>query len=332
MRDVTVGEVLPELHVVAPDRQRRWTVLPRAALTIPHLIVLFGLSIAAFVVLVIGWFGALALGRLPDWCARFLAGYLAWTIRTAAYLYLVTDTYPPFTWAPVGIELPPTTRLNRAAVLFRIVLGFPAAVVLTVVSFGWAVLAFFFWLITLVAGRTPGPVRDAGIALLRYDLRAYAYFYLLSPAYPKHLLRSAGAGRTLLIVLVVLGAIGYPGAITAEVLTADTTQPASISPRSSVVVVSLNAQATPANAPEINAAIVSTLQALPHVRSVVYNSPEQSFEKAKQVFADDPKLEQLLTPQAFSPLYLVTVDDPSAVAHVESVAKSLTGVAQVESR
>ena len=30
------GEVLPELDVFPPQRQRRWTVLPRALLAIPH--------------------------------------------------------------------------------------------------------------------------------------------------------------------------------------------------------------------------------------------------------------------------------------------------------
>lgn len=320
-----ISEALPELHIVTPDRQRRWTVLLRAVLTIPHLIVLFALAIAAMPVLVISWFGALVLGRLPGWCAEFLTGYLAWTIRTTAYLYLLTDTYPPFGWAPVGIALPAPGRLNRLAVLFRLVLGFPVAIVLLVAGYGWAMLAFFFWLLTLIFGRTPVPVRDAGIALLRYDLRVYAYTYLLTPAYPKHLLRLPTGGRTLLIILIVLGALGYPATVTAEVLASPLPLTQSVHYRP-VLDVTLKQAGTPG----VNDDIVRALQALPHVESVVYNSPEQSYEQAKRVFADDPNLVRTLGPEDFSPLYQVTVDDESALAHIEAVAKGLPGVDRVQ--
>lgn len=322
---VELGEALPELHIATPDRQRRWTVLLRAVLTIPHLIVLFALAIAAMPVLVIGWFGALVLGRLPGWCAEFLTGYVAWTIRTTAYLYLLTDTYPPFGWTPVGIGLPSPGRLNRLAVLFRLVLGFPAAIVLLVASYGWAMLAFFFWLLTLVLGRTPVPIRDAGVALLRYDLRVYAYTYLLTPAYPKHLLRLPTGGRTLLIILIVLGALGYPATITAEVLATPLSLTQTVHYRPV-----LDVMLKQADASEINDNVVRALQALPHVESVVYNSPEQSYEQAKRVFADDSDLVQTLKPEDFPPLYQVTVDDESAVAHIEAVAKSLPGVDRVQ--
>ncbi len=55
-----------------------------------------GARVAAFVVTVIGWFGALFTGRLPVFAADFLTGYLRWLARVYAYLYLLTDVYPPF--------------------------------------------------------------------------------------------------------------------------------------------------------------------------------------------------------------------------------------------
>jgi cell division protein FtsX len=186
-------------------------------------------------------------------------------------------------------------------------------------------LAFFFWLLTLVLGRTPVPVRDAGVALLRYDLRVYAYTYLLTPAYPKHLLRLPTGGRTLLIILIVLGALGYPATITAEVLTTPLPLTQTV-PYRPVLDVMLKQ----ADAPDINDNVVRALHALPHVESVVYNSPEQSYEQAKRVFADDSDLVRTLKPEDFPPLYQVTVDDDSAVAHIEAVAKSLPGVDRVQ--
>jgi hypothetical protein len=183
-------EVLPELDIFPPQRQRRWTVLLRALLAIPQSIAVVALGIAAIVVMIIGWFGALALGRLPAWCAEFLGGYLRYATRVTAYLYLLVDTYPPFEWSPqhypVSVQLAPE-RLNRAAVLFRLILYIPAALMSRFLGIGWAILAVFFWLTVLILGRMPRPVFDATAAVLRYTMRAQAYYMMLTSAYPKWL-------------------------------------------------------------------------------------------------------------------------------------------------
>lgn len=70
------GEWLPVLDIIEPTRQRRLTVLVRPLLLVPHLIVLVLLYIAAVFTVVVGWFAALVLGRLPQPVFRFLAGYV----------------------------------------------------------------------------------------------------------------------------------------------------------------------------------------------------------------------------------------------------------------
>ncbi|HEY0805256.1 MAG TPA: DUF4389 domain-containing protein [Pseudonocardiaceae bacterium] len=220
-----MGEFLPELDIQIPERQRRLTVLVRLILLIPQDIALFFLSIAAGVVLVLGWFGALFLGRLPYWAAEFLSGYLAYYIRVYAYEFLLVDRYPPFRWRPddypVVIRLQ-SGRLNRVAVFFRIILVIPAAIVTDVLLAGWGVLSFFIWLIVLIIGRMPKPLAGAGYALLRYVFRTQAYFMLLTSAYPKRLfgdnptepatpehrplVLSEGA-RAMLVVFIVLGVL-----------------------------------------------------------------------------------------------------------------------------
>lgn len=227
-------EFLPELDIRAPERQRRWTVLLRVILLIPHFIWLALVDIAVTVVLVISWFGALFLGRLPVWSFRFLGGYLAYYARVYAYFYLLVDRYPPFAWTapehPVQIWLQPG-RLNRLAVFFRIILAIPAIIIVDVTSAGWGVLAFFIWLIVLIIGRTPRPVFGATAAVARYGFRFQAYFMMLSSAYPKRLfgdrpddpryagppqsdtrplLPSSGA-RALLIIFIVLGVFAEVG-------------------------------------------------------------------------------------------------------------------------
>jgi len=76
--------------------RRRLTVLIRAFLVIPHLLVLCFVSVAALVVLGIAWFAALITGRWPDRMRDFAVGWLRWTFRAQAYVLLVTDVFPPF--------------------------------------------------------------------------------------------------------------------------------------------------------------------------------------------------------------------------------------------
>jgi hypothetical protein len=220
------SERLPQLDIPAPVRQRRLTVLLRALLLIPQWIALFFLGIAAFVVMVVGWFAALVLGRLPSSIAGFLTGYLGYNTRVMASTGLLVDRYPPFALRapedyPVQVEVTPVP-LNRLAVFFRILLMIPAAIINGVVTTGWSTLAFFVWLVALVLGRMPEPLFQSTAAILRYQMRLSAYIMMLASAYPKRLFgdaaapdgagRSAtrpllvgGAGKVLLVVFIVFG-------------------------------------------------------------------------------------------------------------------------------
>src|SRR6516162_5698430 len=80
-----------------PIPQSRVTVLFRLLLVIPHVIVLWALSVAAEVIVIIGWFAALFIGRLPAFAADYLTGFLRWQTRVYGYLTLLTHVYPPFT-------------------------------------------------------------------------------------------------------------------------------------------------------------------------------------------------------------------------------------------
>src|SRR4051812_16936665 len=44
----------------------------RLVLAVPHLVMLWALTVAAYVVVILGWFGALVTGRLPDWAGEYL--------------------------------------------------------------------------------------------------------------------------------------------------------------------------------------------------------------------------------------------------------------------
>lgn len=192
-------EFLPELDMPDPGRQRRLTVLLRWLLLIPQFIAVFVLGVGAFFTVIVGWFAALFTGRLPAGVARYLGAFVAYETRVHASSMLLVDRYPPFALRPaapypVRIELRPGP-LNRLAVFFRIILMIPAAIVQGLVTSGWYALGFFIWLITLVLGRMPRPLFEAGAATLRYSMRFNAYTFMLTSAYPKRLFGDGDAPK-----------------------------------------------------------------------------------------------------------------------------------------
>jgi Domain of unknown function (DUF4389) len=85
----------------AKQELNRWLPLVKWLLAIPHYIVLFFLSIAAVVVVVIAWFAILFTGRYPRGLFEFVLGVLRWANRVTGYAFvLVTDRYPPFRLSP----------------------------------------------------------------------------------------------------------------------------------------------------------------------------------------------------------------------------------------
>ena len=91
------GEYPINFEVRYPDKLNRWKVAIWKIITsIPHIIILFFLSLAAFVVIVIAWFAILFTGRYPRGLHTFVVGVLRWSLRVQAYTYSLTDDYPPF--------------------------------------------------------------------------------------------------------------------------------------------------------------------------------------------------------------------------------------------
>ncbi|HEX3493586.1 MAG TPA: DUF4389 domain-containing protein [Streptosporangiaceae bacterium] len=178
-----------QLIAAGPAKQRRLTVAFRLILAIPQGFVLFFLGVAAGVVAFLGWWGALFMGRLPNFAVSYLSGYIRWYVRFYGYVLLLTDDYPPFSFAddpayPVVIAIPPAGRLNRFAVFFRFILFIWADIVAGLVSAGagW-IVAFIAWLITLITGKLPTPLHLAYTAVLRYQTRFYCYTWMLTPTY-----------------------------------------------------------------------------------------------------------------------------------------------------
>ena len=89
-----------QVDIPYPDVKKdlnRWMPLFKWILVIPHLIVLLLIFIAVVVCSVFAWFAILFTGQYPKRIFDFVEGFLRWSLRVNAYVFLLTtDEYPPF--------------------------------------------------------------------------------------------------------------------------------------------------------------------------------------------------------------------------------------------
>jgi len=214
-----------------PTERNRLTAALRIIWVIPQAFVLLFVFIAAFFVLVFGWFGALFTGRLPTFASELLSGAIRWSTRVSGYAFFLTDEYPPFSLDddpayPIKISIPAGGDLNRLAVLFRIILVIPASIVSSVVGSGVFLIAVASWATITFTGKQPAPLYEAIRVVTRYHMRVSGYFSMLTAEYPWGVmgetsaalpgsadadtgwdLRLSPAGRTTMVVVIVLGII-----------------------------------------------------------------------------------------------------------------------------
>lgn len=92
------GPYPAQLELPAPKEHNRWLVAFRPILVIPQAIVVWGLGIVWGFSTVIAWFAILFTGEYPEGLYRFGTHILQWTTRVEAYLLLLHDEYPPFSF------------------------------------------------------------------------------------------------------------------------------------------------------------------------------------------------------------------------------------------
>lgn len=94
------GSYPVELELAAPQQQSRWKTAFRIILAIPALILANVLQNVMQVVAFIGWFAALATGRMPQGMRDFQAYGLRYTMQTYGYAFLLTERYPTLAGGP----------------------------------------------------------------------------------------------------------------------------------------------------------------------------------------------------------------------------------------
>lgn len=105
------GSYSVDLEIDSLTQQSRWITGFRLPLAIPALIVEVGLSMLLVVAAFLGWFAALATGRMPRGLRNLGAYSLRYTAESYGYLYLLTERYPhsspPVEPPPAGVDAIP---------------------------------------------------------------------------------------------------------------------------------------------------------------------------------------------------------------------------------
>ncbi len=179
----------PVRLIVTDDLKRsRLTVFFRLLLAIPLFIWLYLWTIAAIIVLIVGWFAALIKGRLPDGLHSFLTKYQRFNTHLNAYMSLLANPYPPFNGQlgayKVDLHVDPPEPQPRWTILLRIILAIPAFILTWVFQQVRYIIAFLGWFVCLVIGRIPKGMQDLGLYCLRYEEQTNCYVSLLTNRYP----------------------------------------------------------------------------------------------------------------------------------------------------
>jgi hypothetical protein len=178
-----------ELSVTGDLNRSRATVFFRGLLVIPHVIVLYLWALAAGLTLIAAWVVALFVGRVPGPLHRFLAAYVRYSTRVNAYLLLIANPFPPFSGAAgrgvVDVSIEPPARQNRWKTFFRMLLAFPALLLVNVFQTVNFTIAFLGWFYAMVTGRMEPGMQKLNALLLRYEVQAAGYVYLLTDRYPR---------------------------------------------------------------------------------------------------------------------------------------------------
>lgn len=168
---------------------QRFMPLVKWLLAIPHYIVLLFLGIAAFFVALYAAFAVLFTGRYPRGAFDFVVGVTRWYWRVNAYVYLMTDDYPPFELAaqadeaaPFEVEYP--EEMDRWRPFVQWLLAIPYLLVASILSYLAALMAFFAFFTILFTRKFPFGLFEIALISWRWYFRGSAYASFLVKKYP----------------------------------------------------------------------------------------------------------------------------------------------------
>ncbi|HVA23858.1 MAG TPA: DUF4389 domain-containing protein [Chloroflexota bacterium] len=187
-----------------PRRQRFWAIpllgiLAKFIILIPHLIVLYVIQFVVRLVQLILWIPVLLGGHYPLWGYVLVGGTIRWSTRVTAFLFGLTDEYPPFTFrsasdegrvyaVQVRMEIPAHNNRFWAVPLLglvvKVVILIPHLIVLSVLGPVIYLVALVLWIPVLFGGHYPNWGYQLVGGTIRWSTRVLAYLDGLTDRYP----------------------------------------------------------------------------------------------------------------------------------------------------
>ena len=179
---------------VKAERQpeyNRFLPLVKWLLAFPHYIVLFFLIIGVFFAKIVAFFAVIFTRRYPEGIFNFVSGVFAWSWNVTAYVYLLTDRYPPFSALerdptyPARLEIDyPADGVDRWRPLVHWLLIIPYAIIAGILTSLAGVVAFIGVFVILFTKNLPEGMFNLILIPYRWQFRGGAYALFMTSRYP----------------------------------------------------------------------------------------------------------------------------------------------------
>lgn len=172
------------------EKRSRLTTFFRYIMAIPLYLVAIVYGIGAFFAVIGAWFALLFTGRYPEGLYGFMSGVVRFMTRVNAYVWLLTDAYPPFDLSehpeyPVRVPIGPAQEsYSRLKVFFRPILAIPVMLIAYAMNLLASICAFLAWFYIVILGRQSQGLQDATNLGNSYICKASGYYFLLTETYP----------------------------------------------------------------------------------------------------------------------------------------------------
>ena len=177
-----------QFSVEHPETLSRWLIFIKWLLAFPHYLIVGALGYVVNVITFIAFFAILFTKRYPRGLFDFVVNVYRWQENVGAYVGLLRDEYPPFSWEPgkypLNFSVDYPEQLSRWMIFLKWLLAIPHYIVLLFLGIAALIVYVIAWFAILFTGAFPQGLYNFGVGYLRWSLRVESYMLLMRDEYP----------------------------------------------------------------------------------------------------------------------------------------------------
>ena len=173
------------------ETRSRLSTFFRVFTVLPHYIYLSLYAIPVLFVIIAAWFTVVITAEFPERMYNYIERFERYATFVYSYMYLATDTFPPFNGRPDTpyqaqfLLGPPKAKYSRAKAFFRLILVIPFAIVAYAFNIIAEIGAIAAWFVIVFTGKIPRGLHDFIALGLSYIIRLWPFYYLQTEDWPK---------------------------------------------------------------------------------------------------------------------------------------------------